>query len=133
MKRIFCIFAAALLGASCASHNPAPEQKVDKSDRDKLLDGLTLFVEAVQGDRIDKAMQYLDPTERYKFESMGGAQNPLLLRRLKAVRLSTLAHRPTVRMGPQGLAGIFDELPSLNTDTPRGDSVTATTAPRDSQ
>ena len=115
--------AAALIWA--CSHGPSVEYKMDKSH---FLDNLTIFVEYVQGDRIEKAMKCLSPAERFRFEAVGGVQDSLLRRRLKAMRLSTLARRPTVKMGPQGLEGIFDELPSLAVmpTLPQGDSVTAT-------
>ncbi len=120
---------AALLFGAC-SHGPSVVYKLDK---DHFLDDLTIFVEAVQGDHVDKAMQYLSPAERYRFEAIGGAQDSLVHHRLKALRLSTLARRPTVKLGPQGLEGIFDELPSLAVlpTSPRGDSVTSTNMPGD--
>jgi hypothetical protein len=83
-----------------------------------LLDSLTSFAQSIQEDRFEKAMQCLSPSERLKFQAAGGTQDPILQRRMKALRLSTLARRPTVKLERGGLVGIFEELPALPSDSP---------------
>ena len=81
--------------------------------KERLIDELTLFVEAVQGDRFDRAMDYLTPDEKAKMTEGGAAVAPPMQRRLKALRLSTLAQKPGVRLVRGKLDGIYAWLPNV--------------------
>jgi hypothetical protein len=105
---------AVMLGWSACSSNRSSDSAPPV--RGDLLDNLTTFVQLIQEDRFDKAMQCLTPEERSRFDAAGGVGSPALQRRLKALRLSTLARRPTVRLAGKGLEGIYDELPRLSAD-----------------
>lgn len=104
--------ALVFLTLSCGGSRP----KEDEIDPDKadLIDVLTLFVEAVQADRFDKAFGYLTPSERNRMNDAGGQPSPEIKRRLKALRLSTLAQKPAVRLQQGKVEGIFEQLPSLD-------------------
>ncbi|MDB5105815.1 MAG: hypothetical protein JWP91_3504 [Fibrobacteres bacterium] len=92
-------------------------------EKERLIDALTLFVEAVQGDRYDKAMGYLTPEEKSKMTDASGIVPPPIQKQLKAVRLSTLASKSGVRLERGKLAGIYPWLPNLertsNSEAPR--------------
>lgn len=96
---------------SCGGSRP----KDDAIDPDKadLIDVLTLFVEAVQADRYEKAFSYLTPSERARMLESGAEPSPEVKRRLKALRLSTLAQKPSVRLQGGKVEGIYEQLPSL--------------------
>lgn len=107
-----------LLTLSCAGSKGEDGIDPDKAD---LIDALTLFVEAVQADRFDKAFGYLTPGERSRMSDAGGQPSSEVKRRLKALRLSTLAQKPGVRLQHGKVEGIFEQLPSLDPlpDSPR--------------
>jgi hypothetical protein len=106
--------AFALLLAACGgTHGGRDEDRIDPGE-EKLIDALTLFVEAVQGDRFDQAMGYLSPAERAKMTEGSPAVPPDVQRRLKAVRLSTLAHKPGVGLRGGKLEGIYPWLPIVD-------------------
>ena len=91
-------------------------------DKEKLIDALTLFVEAVQGDRFDKAMGFLTLEEKTKMTEGTGVVAPPVQRQLKALRLSTLASKSGVRLDRGKLEGIYVWLPNLGhtpADAPR--------------
>lgn len=81
--------------------------------KEKLIDALTLFVEAIQGERYDQAMAYLTPAEQSLMLEGNGAVTPAIQRRLKALRLSTLASKPGVRLSRGKLEGIYPWLPNV--------------------
>jgi hypothetical protein len=114
--RIRILFAMAFVAACSSNSNRGGVEGKPRSEL--LLDSLTSFAQSIQEDRFEKAMQCLSPSERLKFQAAGGTQDPILQRRMKALRLSTLARRPTVKLERGGLVGIFEELPALPSDSP---------------
>lgn len=107
-----CLIGSLLL-AACGGTRSGEEGGRLEPDMEKLIDVLTLFVEAVQGDRFDKAMAYLSPAERSKMLEGNPAVAPPMQRRLKALRLSTLASKPGVHLEKGKLEGIYPWLPNL--------------------
>lgn len=96
---------------SCGAARPGDEA-IDP-DKAELIDVLTLFVEAVQADRYEKAFTYLTPSEKARMLESGAEPSPEVKRRLKALRLSTLAQKPSVRLQGGRVEGIYEQLPSL--------------------
>lgn len=90
-----------------------PQEDAIDPDKADLIDVLTLFVEAVQADRFDKAFQYLTSAEKARMLDAGNEPSPDIRRRLKALRLSTLAQKSTVRLQGGKVEGIYEQLPSL--------------------
>lgn len=117
-RRIGFLLILSFLTLSCAGNKGEEGIDPDKAD---LIDALTLFVEAVQADRFDKAFGYLTPQERSRMSDAGGLPTMEVKRRLKALRLSTLAQKPGVRLQHGKVEGIYDQLPSLTPlpDSPR--------------
>lgn len=110
--------ACLIVTASCGGSRPGDEA-IDP-DKAELIDVLTLFVEAVQADRYDKAFSYLTSSERARMLESGAEPSPEVKRRLKALRLSTLAQKPSVRLQGGKVEGIFEQLPSLGPVPPGG-------------
>jgi hypothetical protein len=108
---------------ACGGSRPS-EDAIDP-DKVDLIDALTLFVEAVQGDRFDKAFEYLTPAEKRRMLDSGDQPSADIKRRLKALRLSTLAQKSTVRLQGGKVEGIFEQLPSLGPlpEPPQGDAA----------
>lgn len=102
----------AFLVLACAGSR-SQEAGID-SDKAELINVLTLFVEAVQADRFEKAFAYLTPAEAARMNDSGNRPSPEIKRRLKALRLSTLAQKPAVRLHRGKVEGIFEQLPSLD-------------------
>ena len=115
---------AALLLLACSGTRGGEEGARLEPEKERLIDALTLFVEAVQGDLFDKAMGYLTPGERNLMTGGTGVVSTPVQRQLKALRLSTLASKSGVRLDRGKLEGIHPWLPNLG-NTP-GE------APRDS-
>lgn len=109
----FWLAMALALSACGGPHYGQEDSRLDP-DKEKLIDKLTLFVEAVQGDRFDQALGYLTPAEKAKMDEGNPTVSPAVQRRLKAVRLSTLANKPGVRLRGGKLEGIYDWLPSVD-------------------
>jgi hypothetical protein len=114
------------LMAACGGTRPG-EEAIDP-DKAELIDVLTLFVEAVQADRYERAFSYLTSSEKARMLESGAEASPDVKRRLKALRLSTLAQKSTVRLQGGKVEGIYDQLPSLGPlpaggreDSARGD------------
>lgn len=118
------LICALLALAACGGTKGGEEGVRLEPDKEKLIDALTLFVEAVQADRFDKALGYLTPAEKSLMTSGSGIVSTPVQRQLKALRLSTLANKTGVRLDKGKLEGIHPWLPNLG-QTP-GD------APRDS-
>lgn len=93
----------------CSSRAPDIDPR-----KEPLIDKLTLFVEAVQADKYDQAFGYLTEDERSKMLASGNEPSPEVQRQLKALRLSTLAQKPGVRLVRGKLDGIYEQLPMLN-------------------
>lgn len=107
------VLMALLIGGCSGTKRDADGTPVNR-DKEKLIEVLTLFVEAVQGDRFEKAFNYLTPSERAKMVDATG-EPPLMVRRqLKALRLSTLAQKSGVRLEKGKLEGIYEWLPMIN-------------------
>jgi hypothetical protein len=114
MKRQLANFAiASLLIWACAGSKREDDGTRVPRDKEKLLETLTLFVEAVQGDRFEKAFQYLTPAERAKMTDSTSQAPSVIRRQLKALRLSTLAQKPGVRLDNDKLEGIYEWLPQI--------------------
>lgn len=103
----------ALLLLACSGTKGGEEGARLAPDKEKLIDALTLFVEAVQGDRYDKALGYLTPGEKSLMTGGTGVVSTPVQRQLKALRLSTLASKSGVRLDRGLLEGIHPWLPNL--------------------
>jgi hypothetical protein len=122
-RPLWIFIAISLLWAGCSgsksvSGNPS---------KDQVINALTLFVEAVQESRFDKAFSYLTTEERRRMNELASQDRSVLERRLRALRLSTLANRPTVKLMNGKLEGIYEQLPNLG-DGP-GSEANRETAP----
>ncbi|MDB5050146.1 MAG: hypothetical protein JWO30_3217 [Fibrobacteres bacterium] len=114
MLRIrFWIVSLMVMVACSGTRNGEEGARLDP-DKEKLIDVLTLFVESVQGDRFDKAMDYLTLEEKTKMTNASGQVEPPVQKQLKAVRLSTLANKPGVHLEKGKLTGIYAWLPNMN-------------------
>jgi hypothetical protein len=102
-----------MLLAACGGPRTGGDDSRIEPGKEKLIDALTLFVEAVQGDRFDQAMAYLTPGEQASMLEGNGSVTPAIQRRLKALRLSTLASKPGVRLARGKLEGIYPWLPNV--------------------
>ncbi len=131
MKRPFWIdllfLTVTLLVLNCSISKPKETNPNFGKDKEKVIEILTLFVEAVQGDHFEKAFTYLTPTERVKMSGGSEQEASTIKKELKAIRLSTLAQKSGVRLEHGKLTGIFEWLPQLGpsqkvepreTDTP---------------
>jgi hypothetical protein len=105
--------AVAVLLAGCGGSRPGGDDGRIEPGKEKLIDALTLFVEALQGERYDLAMAYLTPAERAQMLEGNGSVTPAIQRRLRALRLSTLANKPGVRLSRGKLEGIYPWLPNV--------------------
>lgn len=101
-----------ILGLTACGGSKPGEDAIDP-DKEDLIDALTLFVEAVQADRFEKAFEYLTPDEKRRMLDAGDQPSADIKRRLKALRLSTLAQKTSVRLQGGKVEGIFEQLPTL--------------------
>jgi hypothetical protein len=101
-----------LLLCACSGSKSATGDR----SKDRLIDALTLFVEAVQEEQYERAFSFLTPEEKRKM--MDSASPSQTKRRLKALRLSTLANKSGVRLSDGKLEGIYDQLPMIG-DSPQ--------------
>lgn len=115
-KILFVLTACLIL--SCSGSKPEEEGPRTTPDKEKLIGVLTLFVEAVQGDRFDKAFAYLTPSELSKMADATGQPSALVKRQLKALRLSTLAQKAGVRLDKGKLEGLYEWLPQVEAPPP---------------
>jgi hypothetical protein len=113
MSRTRFWLAAVMLLSACGGARPGADDPRIEPGKEKLIDALTLFVEAVQGDRYDQALAYLTPAEQTLMLEGNGTVTPAIQRRLKALRLSTLANKPGVRLARGKLEGIYPWLPNI--------------------
>jgi hypothetical protein len=90
----------------CASGMSSEEKQAEK-----LLDRLTVFVEAVQADQWERALGYTTATETRMLLGDGAALSEDMKIKLKALKLSTLAHRGKVHLVKDRLEGIHLVLP----------------------
>jgi hypothetical protein len=114
--RVFCLVPMIVLLA-CSGTRLDDGSRIDP-DKEKLIDALTVFVEAVQGDRFEKAMGYLTLEEKAKMTEGTGQVSPPVQKQLKALRLSTLASKPGVHLEKGKLAGIYAWLPNIERSVP---------------
>jgi hypothetical protein len=112
----------ALLLVSACSGNRKDEGAALAPEKERLIDALTLFVEAVQGDRYTKALDYLTVEERSKMTDGSGLVSTTVQKKLRALRLSTLASKPGVHLEKGKLAGIHAWLPNIERSSP-GDAA----------
>lgn len=125
IHRYIAVPIAVLVLGACS---PRPSESGKTPSSANIIDVLTLFAESVQGDRFEHAMKFLSVSERARFQEAGGPTSPYIQRQLKALRLSTLAKRPTVQLDKNGLLeGIYDQLPELpyTSETPKDSTNTA--------
>ena len=120
----FCLLSILIFTACSGTRDqdgaPLPAEK------EKLIDALTLFVEAVQGDRFEKALGYVTVDEKAKLTDASGQVPQSVQKQLKALRLSTLANKTGVVLEKGKLSGISAWLPNIEPQAPRqpvGDSV----------
>ena len=114
---ILWLVALTLFSACSGTRNPDDDAKMTPG-KEKLIDALTLFVESVQGDRFDRALEYLTVEEKAKMIDASGTVPPPVQKQLKALRLSTLAAKPGVRLEKGKLAGISAWLPNIDRSAP---------------
>lgn len=105
---------------SCAGSGRDDGSRLEPG-KEKLIDALTLFVEAVQGDRFEKALGYLTLEEKSKMTDASGQVPAPVQKQLKALRLSTLASKAGVHLERGKLTGIHTWLPNIERSAP-GDS-----------
>ena len=105
---------SSLLIWGCAGSKLEDDGTRVNPDKVKLIEVLTLFVEAVQGDRFEKAFNFLTPEEQNKMTDGTGKVSPETCRRLKAMRLSTLAQKTGVRLEKDKLTGLYEWLPNID-------------------
>lgn len=110
-KRI-CLLTALLIVA-CSGTRQDDNSGLSR-DQEKLINALTLFVESVQGDRFEKAVSFLTVEEKNKMTGIEGKVPPAVQKRLKALRLSTLATKAGVRLEKGKLEGIYAWLPNID-------------------
>src|SRR5262245_61965738 len=115
--RLSIVAIMAFLAWGCSSTGGGAEDH----SKDKLIDRLTLFVEAVQMENFDKAFAYLTPAEKGRMMEGGGQVPDHVRRQLQALRLSTLAHKPGVKLTGGRLEGIYEQLPGVG--APAGEST----------
>ncbi len=102
-----------LILISCSGSKKEEEGPNIGKDKEKLIEKLTLFVEEVQGDHFDRAFEYLTPVEKAKMFEGSSEATPMVRRQLKALRLSTLAHKAGVRLNQGKIEGIYEWLPNF--------------------
>lgn len=118
MKILLTSFLTLALLLGCGGTKKDADGTPVNKDKEKLIEVLTLFVEAVQGDRFDLAFTFLSPTESAKMVEANGQPSMLTQRRLKAVRLSTLAQKSGVELNKGKLQGIYEWLPVISESAP---------------
>ncbi|MEO6097276.1 MAG: hypothetical protein ABIW76_17045 [Fibrobacteria bacterium] len=126
LNRLWMLSSLALL--ACAGGRKNAETPLDPG-KEKLIDALTMFVEAVQGERYTKALDYLTPEERNKMTDGSGLVSTPVQKQLRALRLSTLASKPGVHLEKGKLAGIHAWLPNIERTTPGDAPISDSTAP----
>lgn len=127
--RLNGIWMLALLALIACSGNRQDEGARLAPEKERLIDALTMFVEAVQGERYTKALDYLTPEERNKMTDGSGLISTTVQKQLRALRLSTLANKPGVHLERGKLAGIHAWLPKLERTTPGEAPVSDSSAP----
>jgi hypothetical protein len=114
---IWSLLAGFMLWA-CAGSKTA-EQKQE----DELIDKLTVFVEAIQGDQWAKALDMTSPTEQRHLLEGQAQLSEGMKTKLRALKLSTVAHRGKVHLVKGKLEGLSAVLPqgliTPNSETPK--------------
>ncbi len=108
---------------SCGGSKKEDDGSRVDPDKEKLIEKLTLFVEEVQGEHYDRAFEYLSPREKAKMFEGSSEATPLVRRQLKALRLSTLAHKAGVHLDHGKIEGIYEWLPNFGSAKPPVDST----------
>ena len=117
MSRMLLPILSCLWLISCAGSREDDGSRIDPG-KEKLIDALTLFVEAVQGERFEKALGYLTVEEKSKMTDGSGQVTEPIQKQLKALRLSTLASKPGVHLERGKLTGIYAWLPNIQPSAP---------------
>jgi hypothetical protein len=117
MPRMLLRILSCLLLMSCAGSREDDGSRIDPG-KEKLIDALTLFVEAVQGERFEKALGYLTAEEKSKMTDGSGQVPAPVQKQLKALRLSTLASKSGVHLEKGKLTGIYGWLPNIERSAP---------------
>lgn len=117
MSRMLLPFLSCLLLLSCAGSREEDGSRIEPG-KEKLIDALTLFVEAVQGERFEMALGYLTMEEKSKMTDGSGQVTAPIQKQLKALRLSTLASKAGVHLEKGKLAGIYAWLPNIERSAP---------------
>ena len=119
MLRFLSIILSGILLVSCAGTREDDGSRIEPG-KEKLIDALTLFVEAVQGERFEKALGYLTVEEKSKMTDGSGQVPAPVQKQLKALRLSTLASKAGVHLDKGKLTGIYAWLPNIERSAPGG-------------
>jgi hypothetical protein len=117
MSRLLSLVLSGMLILSCAGSREDDGSRIDPG-KEKLIDALTLFVEAVQGERFEKALGYLTVEEKSKMTDGSGQVPAPIQKQLKALRLSTLASKAGVHLEKGKLTGIYAWLPNIDRSAP---------------
>ena len=117
MVRLLSLILSGMLLLACAGSREDDGTRIDPG-KEKLIDALTLFVEAVQGERFEKALGYLTVEEKSKMTDGAGQVSAPVQKQLKALRLSTLASKAGVHLERGKLAGISAWLPNIERSAP---------------
>lgn len=110
VSRALACLAILLSMVACSSNKP----KADS--REVLLERLTDFAVAVNGDQYDKALDLLTTTERGQMTGADGKISSEMQKRLKALRLPKLLKTPSVRLVEGKLEGVYAILPMVEND-----------------
>lgn len=113
---------------SCAGSREDDGSRIEPG-KEKLIDALTLFVEAVQAERFEKALGYLTAEEKSKMTDGSGQVTAPVQKQLKALRLSTLASKAGVHLEKGKLTGIHAWLPNIERSLPGESPVKENDAP----
>ncbi len=112
-RSLTLILLLTIMLAACAGSKREDDGTRVKPEKARLIEILTLFVEAVQEDRFDKAFNFLTPEEQSKMTEGSGKMSLATCRRLKAMRLSTIAQKMGVHLENDKLSGLYQWLPNL--------------------
>jgi len=123
--KICSLLLALLLAAGCSSS----KQKKPASGKDLLLEVLTDFSIAINANSFEKALNYLETSEKTKLLGGSPSITPEIKLQLKALNLQKLIKNPRIKLLEGKLIGIVAALPSLAHIELKDSSATATEEP----